>query len=70
MTNNKPNFVNNVLITDEAHFELNRSVNKQNDRYWNEQNPRKIHEKSLHPFIVCDRMDWCYINENHRTIFF
>lgn len=36
-----------ILITDEAHFYLNGDVNKQNLRYWCDENPRIIHEKPL-----------------------
>lgn len=37
-----------LIMSDEAHFHLNGYVNKQNCRYWGEQNPRQIHEKPLH----------------------
>ncbi|XP_025266325.1 uncharacterized protein LOC105254594 isoform X2 [Camponotus floridanus] len=37
-----------IMITDEAHFYLNGDVNKQNVRYWSDENPRVINEKPLH----------------------
>ena len=41
-----------ILTSDEAHFHLNGSVNKQNFRYWSTINPRQVHEHPLH----CDRV--------------
>jgi len=41
-----------ILTSDEAHFHLNGSVNKQNSRYWSTINPRQMHEHPLH----CDRV--------------
>ena len=41
-----------ILTSDEAHFHLNGSVNKQNFRYWSMINPRQVHEQPLH----CDRV--------------
>ena len=44
-----------ILTSDEAHFHLNGSANKQNFRYWSTMNPRQVHEHPLH----CDRVtDW------------
>jgi hypothetical protein len=37
-----------ILMSDEAHFHLSGEVNKQNFRYWGSENPRNMHEKSLH----------------------
>lgn len=37
-----------ILITDEAHFYLHGDVNKQNVRYWSDENPRLINEEPLH----------------------
>jgi hypothetical protein len=36
------------LMSDEAHFHLNGSVNKQNCRYWAANNPHEMHQKPLH----------------------
>ena len=41
------NFLNNVM-SDEAHFHLNRYINKQN-RFWGIDNPRELHQCQLHP---------------------
>ena len=47
-----------VLFADEAHFHLIRAVNKQNFRYWSENNPREIYQCSLHsPKVTV----WCAI---------
>ena len=48
-----------ILITsDEAHFHLSGSVNRQNFRYWSESNPRELHEKPLHSERV---IVWCAV---------
>ena len=47
-----------VLYSNEAHFHLCGTVNKQNFRYWAESNPRSLHERPLH----CPRVTvWCTI---------
>lgn len=47
-----------LLMSDEAHFHLNGSVNKQNFRYWATENPCNIHEKPLHsPKVTV----WCAV---------
>ncbi|GFT62679.1 hypothetical protein TNCV_3096151 [Trichonephila clavipes] len=38
-----------ILFSDEAHFWLNGSVNKQNCRIWSEANPQVYVETPLHP---------------------
>ena len=50
------NFFNKIIFTDEAHFQLNGYVNKQNCRIWGEENPRVILEQPLHPQKVTV---WC-----------
>ena len=48
-----------VFFSDEAHFHLSGCVNKQNFRYWSENNPRVIHQKPLHS----DRATvWCAVS--------
>ncbi|KAI5737587.1 hypothetical protein M8J76_014918 [Diaphorina citri] len=37
-----------LLMSDEAHFHLNGTVNKQNFRYWAQDNSRQLHERPLH----------------------
>ncbi|GFU58737.1 putative DD41D transposase [Trichonephila clavipes] len=44
-----PDFHNQVLFRDEAHFWLNGYVNKQNCRIWSEANPQVYVETPLHP---------------------
>ena len=49
-----------VLFSDEAHFHLCGTVNKQNFRYWAVDNHRELHERPLHsPHVT----DWCAIAE-------
>lgn len=38
-------FVNNIVFTDEAVFQLNGNVNRQNFRYWNSENPHWMRDK-------------------------
>ncbi|CAK1578615.1 unnamed protein product [Parnassius mnemosyne] len=48
-----------VFFSDEAHFHLCGSVNKQNMRYWADTNPRELHERPLHsPKVTV----WCAIS--------
>jgi hypothetical protein len=47
-----------VLSSDEAHFHLSGCVNKQNFWYWATDNPRQLHERSLHSECVTV---WCGI---------
>ncbi|GFV19423.1 transposable element Tc3 transposase [Trichonephila clavipes] len=44
-----PDFHKRILFSDEAHFWLNRYVNKQNCRIWSEANPQVYVETPLHP---------------------
>ena len=36
---------NKLLMSDEAHFHLHGTVNKQNFRYWSAANPHKLHQR-------------------------
>jgi hypothetical protein len=47
-----------VLSSDEAHFHLSGCVNKQNFRYWAENNPRKLHERPIHSQRITV---WCAV---------
>jgi hypothetical protein len=47
-----------VLSSDEDHFHLSGCVNKQNFRYWEENNPRQLHERPLHSQRVTV---WCAV---------
>ena len=55
LQDNQPQ-VNNLWMSDEAHFHLSGYVNKQNFRYWAEENPCLLHEKPLHAQKVTV---WC-----------
>ena len=47
-----------ILMSDEARFHLNGTVNKQNCRYWSPDNPHNIHQRPLHS----DRVTvWCAV---------
>ena len=46
--------------SDEAHFHVSGSVNKQNFRYWAEDNPRELHQRPLHsPKVTV----WCAVSK-------
>lgn len=49
-------FSKKIFFSDEAHFQLNGYVNKQNCRIWGAENPRVILEKPMHPPRVTV---WC-----------
>jgi hypothetical protein len=65
-----------LIMSDEAHFHLLGTVNKQNFRYWATENPRELHQQPLH----CKRVPvWCgvcrtciigpyFFRENGRTV--
>ena len=47
-----------VFFSDEAHFHLSGTVNKQNFRYWSEGNPRELHQRAAHdPKVTV----WCAV---------
>lgn len=53
-----PNFLNQLLMSDEANFYLSGFANKQNNRYWSGTNPKEIHGKPLHsPKVIV----WCAV---------
>ena len=54
----EPNFLDNLIMGDEAHFQLNGIVNRQNTRLWGTTNPRIIPERQLHLLKV---IVWCGI---------
>ena len=42
-----------VIFSDEAHFHLSGTVNKQNFCYWSHNNPHEIQEHPLHsPYVT------------------
>ena len=43
----EPDFLNNFMMSDEAHFHLSGYVNKQNCRHWAPTKPNQIHERTL-----------------------
>lgn len=49
-----------IMMSDEAHFHLNGTVNKQNCRYWASDNPRALHQRPLHsPKVTV----WCAVTK-------
>lgn len=57
--NDDNEFVNNLWMSDEAHFHLNGYVNKQNFRYWSQKNPKHLHQRPLHSHKVTV---WCALS--------
>ena len=48
-----------LWCSDEGHFHLSGTVNKQNFRYWAENNPRDLHQRPLHsPRVTV----WCAVS--------
>jgi hypothetical protein len=45
-----------VIMSDEAHFQLDGTVNKQNCRYWAPENSQQLHQRPLHSSKVTV---WC-----------
>ncbi|CAH1114353.1 unnamed protein product, partial [Psylliodes chrysocephalus] len=58
-------FIDNIIMSDEAHFHLNGFVNKQNIRIWATENPRVVYQRELHP-LKCTV--WCGVS-SERDIF-
>ena len=51
-----PDILNNLLMTDEAHFHLLGFIKKQNMQYWSPVNPKELHDMPLHsPKVTV----WC-----------
>jgi hypothetical protein len=48
LINQNQELVNNLLMSDDAHFHLPGFVNKQNFCYWSATNPIELHERPLH----------------------
>ena len=45
-----------LIMSDEVHFHLNGTVNKQNFQYWASENPRELHQRPLYsPKVTV----WC-----------
>lgn len=49
MLDGDPDFGQNIIFSDEAHFWLSGYVNKQNCRYWSDQQPQIFEEAQMHP---------------------
>lgn len=58
---NDQSFLENFMMTDEAHFHLSGFVNKQNYRFWGTENPRNVQQHLLHPLRVTV---WCGITSS------
>lgn len=76
LLNEGANVINNLIMSDEAHFHLSGYVNKQNFRYWCAEQPMQLHEQPLHAEKVTV---WCgvatfgiigpyFFQENNRTV--
>jgi len=58
LINQNQELVNNLMMSDDAHFHLSGFDNKQNFRYWSATNPIELHERPLHSSKVTV---WCAI---------
>ena len=67
----------NTLLADEAHFKASENVNKQNYRYWAQNNEHEIHQRPLHSakVTVCCAVyshginsPYFFENEEERTV--
>ncbi|KAJ4438681.1 hypothetical protein ANN_14628 [Periplaneta americana] len=68
MLNADPDILNKLIMSNEACFHLSGFVNKQNFRYWNEDQPMQVHEQPLHS----EKMTlWCdvSVSESPHTFF-
>lgn len=72
----RADLMDNLIMSDEAHFSLSGFVNKQNFRYWCAEQPMQLHEKPLHAEKITV---WCgiatfgiigpyFFEENNRTV--
>jgi hypothetical protein len=52
-------FLDHLIMSDKAHFHLNRNVNKQNFRYLAAENPHMLHQKPLYSEKVTV---WCGVS--------
>jgi hypothetical protein len=59
MIERTPQFLDHLIMSDEAHFHLNGNVNKQNFRYWAAETPHMLHQKPLHSEKVTV---WCGVS--------
>lgn len=59
LMDNDSTLIDHLFMSDEAHFDLNGNVNKQNCRIWAESNPKAVHEVKLHPQRVTV---WCAVS--------
>jgi hypothetical protein len=48
MSHTNAEILRHLILSGKAHFHLNVYTNKQNFRYWTEENPRPLHETPLH----------------------
>jgi hypothetical protein len=56
--NNDEGVLDVLIMSDETHFYLSGYVNKQNFRYWSDNNPKQLYEKPLH----CEKVTvWCCV---------
>lgn len=56
---NNADLSENLFTSDEAHFHMCGYVNKQNSRYWSQENPKEIHQTPLHSQKVTV---WCAVS--------